>query len=69
MECIPAAALECKELRTRRGRPGGAPGAECSARCEGLGLSYCFWVGYTLVLLIWIDELDAGVITGVEPRL
>lgn len=69
MECIPAAALECKELRARRGRPGErlAPNAAPGARVWALVIY--FWVGYTLVLLIWIDELDAGVITWVEPRL
>jgi hypothetical protein len=69
MECIHAAAFGVQGAAGARGPARGAPGAVCSARCEGLGLTYYFWVGYTLVLLIWIDELDAGVITGVEPRL
>jgi hypothetical protein len=68
MECIQAAALECKALRARLGRPGerlapyAAPGARAWALVITSGLIY-------LVLLIWIDELDASVITGVEPRL
>ncbi len=37
---MPRLSGECKELLARLGRPGECLGAVCSARCEGLGLTY-----------------------------
>jgi len=37
---VPRLSGECKELLARLGRPGECLGAVCSARCEGLGLTY-----------------------------